>query len=213
MLIAAGLAVTLLIGGGAVMMLGSNESLDSDDTSEMVDPLMQDEGHDHRNASQHVLFTDNIQPVSFNELTAPGNAEIQVADSPDGNTYAYIAGWSEMHIVDVTNPANTTVTGVYVDPNTQVLDVKYLEYNGREYVIVQNQLVDPGAADPNVGNWEDPAQVTVTLVDVTDKSDPSWVDSWYDVDHPSGPHNLYTHMIDGESVSYTHLTLPTICSV
>ena len=182
MLIAAGLAVTLLIGGGAVMMLGSNESLDSDDTSEMVDPLMQDEGHDHRNASQHVLFTDNIQPVSFNELTAPGNAEIQVADSPDGNTYAYIAGWSEMHIVDVTNPANTTVTGVYVDPNTQVLDVKYLEYNGREYVIVQNQLVDPGAADPNVGNWEDPAQVTVTLVDVTDKSDPSWVDSWYDVD-------------------------------
>ena len=103
-----------------------------------------------------------------------------------------------MHIVDVTNPANTTVTGVYVDPNTQVLDVKYLEYNGREYVIVQNQLVDPGAADPNVGNWEDPAQVTVTLVDVTDKSDPSWVDSWYDVDHPSGPHNLYTHMIDGE---------------
>ena len=28
------------------------------------------------------------------------------------NTYAYIAGWSEMHIVDVTNPANTTVTGV-----------------------------------------------------------------------------------------------------
>ena len=155
MLIAAGLAVTLLIGGGAVMMLGSNESLDSDDTSEMVDPLMQDEGHDHRNASQHVLFTDNIQPVSFNELTAPGNAEIQVADSPDGNTYAYIAGWSEMHIVDVTNPANTTVTGVYVDPNTQVLDVKYLEYNGREYVIVQNQLVDPGAADPNVGNWED----------------------------------------------------------
>ena len=194
MLIAAGLAVTLLIGGGAVMMLGSNESLDSDDTSGMVDPLMQDEGHDHRNASQHVLFTDNIQPVSFNELTAPGNAEIQVADSPDGNTYAYIAGWSEMHIVDVTNPANTTVTGVYVDPNTQVLDVKYLEYNGREYVIVQNQLVDPGAADPNVGNWEDPAQVTVTLVDVTDKSDPSWVDSWYDVDHPSGPaQSLHTH--------------------
>ena len=72
---------------------------------------------------------------SFNPLTAPGNAEVQVADSPDGRTYAYLAGWSEMHIVDVTNPANTTVTGVYVDPNTQVLDVKYLEYNGREYII------------------------------------------------------------------------------
>ena len=89
----------------------------------MLDPLMQDEEHDHRNASQHMMYTDNIQPVSFNELTAPGNAEIQVADSPDGKTYAYIAGWTEMHIVDVTDPSNTTVTGVYYDPNTQVLDV------------------------------------------------------------------------------------------
>ena len=79
MLIAAGLAVTLLIGGGAVMMLGSNDSLDSDDTSGMVDPLMQDEGHAHRTASQPVLFTDNIHPVSFTELPAPGNAEIHVA--------------------------------------------------------------------------------------------------------------------------------------
>ena len=163
-----------------------------------MDPLMQDEGHDHRNASQHIMYTDNIQPVSFNQLTAPGNAEVQVAESPDGGTYAYIAGWSEMHIVDVTNPENTTVTGVYVDPNTQVLDVKYLQYNGDEYVIVQNQLVDPGNADPNVGEWGDPAQVTVTLIDVSDKYNPTYVDAWYDADHPSGPHNLYTHMIDNE---------------
>ena len=180
------------------MMMSEVADDDSAGSGMMLDPLMQDEEHDHRNASQHMMYTDNIQPVSFNELTAPGNAEIQVADSPDGKTYAYIAGWTEMHIVDVTDPSNTTVTGVYYDPNTQVLDVKYLEYNGREYVIVQNQIVDPGAADPNVGNWEDPAQVTVTLVDVTDKTDPSFVDAWYDVDHPSGPHNLYTHMIDNE---------------
>ena len=164
----------------------------------MLDPLMQDEGHDHRNASQHIMYTDNIQPVSFNQLTAPGNAEVQVAESPDGGTFAYIAGWSELHIVDVTNPENTTVTGVYVDPNTQVLDVKYLQYNGDEYVIVQNQLVDPGNADPNVGEWGDPAQVTVTLIDVSDKYNPTYVDAWYDADHPSGPHNLYTHMIDNE---------------
>ena len=164
----------------------------------MLDPLMQDDGHDHRNASQHIMYTDNIQPVSFNQLTAPGNAEVQVAESPDGGTYAYIAGWSELHIVDVTNPENTTVTGVYVDPNTQVLDVKYLQYNGDEYVIVQNQLVDPGNADPNVGEWGDPAQVTVTLIDVSDKYNPTYVDAWYDADHPSGPHNLYTHMIDNE---------------
>ena len=199
LLIAGGLAVTLLIGGVAIMMLEDGESLTSDGPTSMIDPLIQyDEGHDHRNASQHVFYTDNIQPVSFNPLTAPGNAEVQVADSPDGRTYAYLAGWSEMHIVDVTDPANTIVTGVYVDPNTQVLDVKYLEYNGREYIIVQNQLVDAGNADPNVGQWGDPAQVTVTLVDVTDKTEPTFVDAWYDADHPSGPHNLYTHMIDGE---------------
>jgi hypothetical protein len=196
--LAGGLVFCLLIASVASILLIGEKSSSNPGISEMLDPLLQDEEHDHRNASQHVMYTENIQPVSFNELTAPGNAEIQVAESPDGNTYAYIAGWSEMHIVDVTNPSNTTVTGVYYDPNTQVLDVKYLEYNGREYVIVQNQIVDPGAADPNVGTWEDPAQVTVTLVDVTDKSNPEWVDSWYDADHPSGPHNLYTHMIDNE---------------
>ncbi len=197
-ILAIGLAVCVVAAATAVMMMSDVADDGGAGSSMMLDPLMQDEEHDHRNASQHMMYTDNIQPVSFNELTAPGNAEIQVADSPDGKTYAYIAGWTEMHIVDVTDPSNTTVTGVYYDPNTQVLDVKYLEYNGREYVIVQNQIVDPGAADPNVGNWEDPAQVTVTLVDVTDKTDPSFVDAWYDVDHPSGPHNLYTHMIDNE---------------
>ena len=179
----------------AVLAITFDASSDSNlETEFLFDPLIQDvEGHDHRNGSQHNLSTPNFEALSFNQLTEPGNAEVQVADSPDGRRYAYIAGWKEMHIVDVTDPRNTTVTGVYLDPNTQVLDVKYLEYNAREYVIVQNQLVDPGNADPNVGEWGDPAQVTVTLIDVTDKSDPTWVDSWYDFDHPSGP------------VSYTHL--------
>ena len=196
---AVALVLFIIVAGASTFLLSRDAGVSGDNPQTLMeDPLLQDEGHDHRNASQHVLYTENIQPVSFNALTAPGNAEVQVAESPDGRTYAYIAGWSEMHIVDVTNPANTTVTGVYYDPNTQVLDVKYLVYNSKEFVIVQNQLVDPGAADPNVGTWEDPAQVTVTLVDVTDKSDPQWVDSWYDADHPSGPHNLYTHVIDNE---------------
>ncbi|HIG63933.1 MAG TPA: hypothetical protein EYQ16_05415, partial [Marine Group III euryarchaeote] len=161
-----------------------------------ADALLQDEEHDHRNASEHQLYTNNIEYVDFNANL--GNAEIQVAEAPDGRTYVYQAGWNEMRIVDVTNLDNTTQVGRYYDPNTQVLDVKYIEYDGREYVILQNQIVDSGNADPNVGEWEDPAQVTVTLVDVTDKTDPSWVDSWYDVDHPSGPHNLFTYMIDNE---------------
>ncbi|MBT4474883.1 MAG: hypothetical protein HOC68_01005 [Euryarchaeota archaeon] len=195
----AGVLVFFLLSASVATILLSKEKSNSiNDSISVLDPLLQDEGHDHRNASQHVMYTDNIQPVSFNQLTAPGNAEIQVAESPDGNTYAYIAGWSELHIVDVTNPENTTVTGVYVDPNTQVLDVKYLQYNGDEYVVVQNQLVDPGNADPNVGEWGDPVQVTVTLIDVSDKPNPTYVDAWYDADHPSGPHNLYTHLIDDE---------------
>ena len=37
--------------------------------------------------------------------------------------------------------------------------------------------IDPGYADPNVGEWSDPAQVSVTLIDVTDKENPT-VDSW-----------------------------------
>ena len=164
----------------------------------IVDPLIQEEGHDHRNASEHQFWTENIEFISYNELTKPGNAEIQVAKSPDGNTYAYQAGWKGFHIIDVTDPSNTTVTAWYNDPYTQVLDIKYLQYGGDEYIICQNQIVDSGQSDPNVGDWDDPAQVSVNLVKVTDKTDPQWIDSWYDSDHPSGPHNLYTYMIDGE---------------
>ncbi|MEK9865933.1 MAG: hypothetical protein VW544_06140, partial [Euryarchaeota archaeon] len=192
------LSVLLLAGSAGILLLGDESGGGADFSSEVVDPLLQDDGHDHRNASQHVLSTPNIRPLGYNPLTEPGNAEVQVAESPDGRLYAYIAGWTEMHIVDVTDPENTTWISEYYDPNTQVLDVKYLQYDGREYVVLQNQLVDPGAADPNVGAWEDPTQVTVTLVDVTDKEDPRWVGAWYDADHPSGPHNLYTHVIDGE---------------
>ena len=110
-MLAMALAVCLFVAGASTFLLiqGSEDEVSSG-INAMFDPLLQDEGHDHRNASQHILYTDNIRPVSFNPLTAPGNAEVQISDSPDGRTYAYIAGWSEMHIVDVTDPANTTVT-------------------------------------------------------------------------------------------------------
>ena len=116
----------------------------ADFSSEVVDPLLQDDGHDHKNASQHVLSTPNIRPLGYNPLTEPGNAEVQVAESPDGRLYAYIAGWTEMHIVDVTDPENTTWISEYYDPNTQVLDVKYLQYDGREYVVLQNHWSTQG---------------------------------------------------------------------
>ena len=78
----------------------------------MVDPLMQDEEHDHRNATEHEFSTPNIEFTDFNELTEPGNAEIQVADAPGGQTDGYSAGWKELHLVDVTDPTNTSVVGV-----------------------------------------------------------------------------------------------------
>ena len=152
--------------------------------------------HNHRNYTHHMLSTPNMELVGFDANL--GNAEIQVAEAPDGRTYVYQAGWRDMRIIDATDPHNMTEVGRYNDPNTQVLDVKYIEYDAREYVIVQNQIVDPGAADPNIGEWNDFAQVAVTLIDVTDKTNPTWVDNWNDIDHPSGPHNLYTLMIDDE---------------
>ena len=196
-----GIFIVILLCSATLLVFSPAEEEGSKNviTFDQEDPLYQFEGHDHSNASQHVAGTDNIELLDFNPLTTPGNAEIQVATTPDGeSTYAYLAGWNDMHIVDVTDPTNTSVVGVYNDPNTQVLDVKYLEYNGREYIIQQNQLVDPGNADPNIGEWSDPIQVSATLIDVTDKTNPIFVDNWYDADHPTGPHNLYTHMIDGE---------------
>lgn len=195
--------VLLLLGGGllggvALFGLGGEDGGSQDEENALFDPLLQGDGHDHHNATEHNFSTDNIEYVDYNSLTTPGNAEVQVVTSPDGRTYAYQAGWNEMHITDVTDPYNTTVVGRYYDPNTQVLDVKYLEYDGQEYIILQNQVVDSNYADPNIGEWDDPMQVSVNLIDVTDKTDPRWIDSWYDVDHPSGPHNLFTHMIDGE---------------
>ena len=187
-----------LVSGTAYFLVSDEEAVLSEDVVVLEDPLIQEEGHDHMDASMHNMSSGNIEQISYNPLTNGGNAEVTVADSPDGRTYAYQAGWSEFHITDVTDPYNTTVMGKYTDPNTQLLDIKYLEFSGREYVILQNQLVDPGYADPQVGEWGDPTQVSVVLVDVTDKTNPVWVDSWYDSDHPSGPHNLYTHMIDNE---------------
>ena len=198
--IALGLFVLLFASSAALLLLGDDPQPAAVHQTLISsgDPLFQGEGHDHKNASQHVAGTDNMELLDFNPLSTPGNAEVQVATTPDGRTYAYLAGWNDMHIVDVTDPENTEVVGVFNDPNTQVLDVKYLEYNGREYILQQNQLIDPGNSDPNVGEWNDPTQVSALLIDVTDKTNPTLIDSWYDSDHPSGPHNLYTHMIDGE---------------
>ena len=198
-LIIAGLLFLASASLGIVAMMDMSSDMDVEEEKSLTqDPLVQGEEHDHRDPMQHNMSSSNIEYVDFNPLTTPGNAEVQVMTAPDGRVYAYQAGWNDVHITDVTDPYNTTVMGVYNDPNTQVLDVKYLEYNGNEFLILQNQLVDTGNADPNVGNWDDPVQVSVTLIDVTDKTNPQYVDSWYDFDHPTGPHNLYTQMIDGE---------------
>ena len=47
---------------------------------------------------------------------------------------------------------------------------------------MQNQIVDPGAADPNIGEWSDlrDPEVSVNLVEVTDKFNPEYIGHWYD---------------------------------
>ena len=53
-----------------------------------------------------------------------------------------------------------------------------------------------------------PTQVTVTLVDVTDDEDPQW--SGAEDAPPQGPHNLYTHVIDGEGTSSSRTRTTTL---
>ena len=119
----------ILIGIFAILFLTSSAMLIFGDDVQQVaennpiigadDPLVQGEGHDHKNASQHQFGTDNMELLDFNPLTTPGNAEVQVATTPDGETYAYLAGWNDMHIVNVTDPTNTTVMGclLYTSPS------------------------------------------------------------------------------------------------
>ena len=101
----AGLTLSLVMIGASIGFLisGNSSEVETGPGSGILDPLLQEETHDHRNASQHVFSTPNIRPLGYDPLTAPGNAEVQVAESPDGRVYAYIAGWTEMHIVDVTD--------------------------------------------------------------------------------------------------------------
>ena len=98
-----------LVSGTAYFLVSDEETVLSEDIVVLEDPLIQEEGHDHMDASMHNMSSGNIEQISYNPLTNGGNAEVTVADSPDGRTYAYQAGWSEFHITDVTDPYNTTV--------------------------------------------------------------------------------------------------------
>ena len=64
MALALGLVVCLIGASAALFMISDSPEGGVSDTTQMIDPLLQDEGHDHRNASQHMLYTDNIQPIS-----------------------------------------------------------------------------------------------------------------------------------------------------
>ena len=95
--------VIISIISSSIFFLGSEKVVNENTNSlfESGDPLLQGDEHDHRNASQHNLSSGNVELLDFEPLTNPGNAEIQVATSPDGRTYVYQAGWSEFHITDI----------------------------------------------------------------------------------------------------------------
>ena len=104
-----------LVSGTAYFLVSDEETVLSEDIVVLEDPLIQEEGHDHMDASMHNMSSGNIEQISYNPLTNGGNAEVTVADSPDGRTYAYQAGWSEFHITDVTDPYNTCL--LYTSPS------------------------------------------------------------------------------------------------
>ena len=81
--------LVMLFVSSTVYVFSDNSSKDSDEktiTFDDNDPLYQYEGHDHTNASQHEAGTDNMELLDFNPLSTPGNAEVQVATTPDGET-------------------------------------------------------------------------------------------------------------------------------
>ena len=66
-----------------ILQMNDNETdISQEDFYADGSPILMGEGHDHRNASDHQHGTDNIEYLSFNPLTTPGNAEVQVARSP-----------------------------------------------------------------------------------------------------------------------------------
>ena len=83
-----------LVSGTAYFLVSDEETVLSEDIVVLEDPLIQEEGHDHMDASMHNMSSGNIEQISYNPLTNGGNAEVTVADSPDGRTYAYQAGWN-----------------------------------------------------------------------------------------------------------------------
>ena len=93
-----GIFAILFLTSSAMLIFGDDVQETSGNTLvfNAEDPLVQGEGHDHKNASQHQFGTDNMELLDFNPLTTPGNAEVQVATTPDGETYAYLAGWNDM---------------------------------------------------------------------------------------------------------------------
>ena len=90
-----GIFIVILLGSASMLTFGLSSSTDEEVImiQNLEDPLFQGEGHDHSNASQHIAGTDNMELLDYNSLTTTGNAEIQVATTPDGmETYAYLAG-------------------------------------------------------------------------------------------------------------------------
>ena len=86
--------LVLLMVSSAMYVFSGEETSENEINSvisDSEDPLFQHEGHDHSNASQHMVGTDNIEQLDFNPLTTNGNAEVQVATTPDGETYASVS--------------------------------------------------------------------------------------------------------------------------
>ena len=75
-----GIFTILFLTSATLLVLGDDieANVVENPTLRAGDPLVQGDGHDHSNASQHEFGTDNMELLDFNPLTTTGNAEVQV---------------------------------------------------------------------------------------------------------------------------------------
>ena len=118
-----------------------------------------------------------------------GNAHNIVINEDSG--YAYAVGTSQASggplFINIQNPTNPVIEGNFIEAG-YAHDAQVINYKGPDTDYTSKEIMVSS-------NGERFGTNEVVIVDVTDKTNPVWVDSWYDSDHPSGPHNLYTHMI------------------
>lgn len=170
----------------------------------------------HTMADLHDVASPNMVLKGYTNLSSEGtplvtgNAEVVVHE-----TYAYVAtlgAASGFAIVDISDPEDLKVVGQYRNPDVYSPDVK-VTWDGK-YALLSSHpgttlasiVPEAGAVPSRVTNplsyLENEDHVTgVTLVDITDKSDPKKVAEY--IAEPNGVHNTEYAKIGGRDIVFS----------